>query len=187
MWLLMNNRQLTNGGHVMDRRVRKTREALEQAFLAMERQQPVNEITVAALTTLADVGRGTFYLHYQDVADLQRQVISARVSVFMTQFTTQAPPLINGTYQDWLASLVAALEQQRALFAMIRRSPQAGPVRDQIVTGFCQVIAGPPLAVQYTVNGGVGVAASWLAGTLEVPAAQLVAFLDHQLQSLTTA
>ncbi|MFD1485645.1 TetR/AcrR family transcriptional regulator [Lacticaseibacillus baoqingensis] len=168
----------------MDRRVRKTREALEQAFLALERQKPVNQITVAALTALADVGRGTFYLHYQDVGDLQQEIITARIEAFLAQYATQAPTQINGSYRAWTQSLIADLQQHQALFAMIHRSAMAAAVRDQIVTRFCQVLTGPAVVTQYVVNGSVGICANWLAKSLDCPADALSDFLAEQLEAL---
>jgi AcrR family transcriptional regulator len=52
-----------------DRRIRKTKSALKQAFISLLSQKDIKEISVRELTELADVNRGTFYLHYRDVYD----------------------------------------------------------------------------------------------------------------------
>lgn len=57
-----------------DRRVRRTRTRLREAFTALLREKPVEEITVRELTDLADVNRGTFYGHYRDIYDLLEQM-----------------------------------------------------------------------------------------------------------------
>lgn len=57
-----------------DRRVRRTRARLREAFTALLREKPVEEITVRELTELADVNRGTFYGHYRDIYDLLEQM-----------------------------------------------------------------------------------------------------------------
>ena len=57
----------------MDRRVRKTRTALKQALTTLLQEKNVKDISVKDLTELADVNRGTFYLHYKDVFDLMEQ------------------------------------------------------------------------------------------------------------------
>lgn len=51
----------------VDRRVKKTKAVLRQAFVRLMAQKKVSEITVKELCELADVNRGTFYLHYTDV------------------------------------------------------------------------------------------------------------------------
>lgn len=50
----------------MDRRVVRTRRALQEALLDLILEKRYDEITVEELTDWADVGRTTFYLHYQD-------------------------------------------------------------------------------------------------------------------------
>ena len=54
----------------MDRRIRKTRAALKGALANLMMVKQVKDISVRELTDLADVNRGTFYLHYKDVFDL---------------------------------------------------------------------------------------------------------------------
>lgn len=53
-----------------DRRIRKTRAALKAALADLMMRKRVKDISVRELTDLADVNRGTFYLHYKDVFDL---------------------------------------------------------------------------------------------------------------------
>jgi AcrR family transcriptional regulator len=53
-----------------DRRIRKTKSALKQAFISLLSRKDIKEISVRELTELADVNRGTFYLHYRDMYDL---------------------------------------------------------------------------------------------------------------------
>jgi AcrR family transcriptional regulator len=57
-----------------DRRIRKTKAALKQAFISLLSQKDIKEISVRELTELADVNRGTFYLHYRDVYDFFSQI-----------------------------------------------------------------------------------------------------------------
>ncbi len=38
------------------------------------KQKPLKSITVRELTELADLNRGTFYLHFKDVYDLAEQI-----------------------------------------------------------------------------------------------------------------
>ncbi len=57
-----------------DRRVRKTKAALKSGFARLLLQKNINEITVSELTELVDIHRGTFYLHYRDIYDLQEKI-----------------------------------------------------------------------------------------------------------------
>ncbi|MCY8010097.1 TetR/AcrR family transcriptional regulator [Bacillus haynesii] len=57
-----------------DRRSIKTKRAIKEAFLKLLHEKEINKITVSDLSRRADLGRGTFYLHYRDVFDLYEQI-----------------------------------------------------------------------------------------------------------------
>ena len=49
----------------MDRRQRKSREAIFQAFTELLSRKPFHQITVEQIIQQADVGRATFYAHFE--------------------------------------------------------------------------------------------------------------------------
>ena len=53
-----------------DRRVRKTKKAMTEALAELMLEKPLNSISVREISELADINRGTFYLHYRDVYDM---------------------------------------------------------------------------------------------------------------------
>ena len=54
----------------MDRRVRKTRTMLRLCLARLLKEKKIQEISVKEISEMADINRGTFYLHYRDVYDL---------------------------------------------------------------------------------------------------------------------
>lgn len=66
---------------VEDRRVRKTKNAIKQAFIKLLAEKELERITIQDITTLADVNRGTFYLHYEDkyilLSDLEDDILAS--------------------------------------------------------------------------------------------------------------
>lgn len=54
----------------LDRRVRRTRDSLGDALVALMQEKPYGEITVQEVLERADVGRSTFYSHFSDKDDL---------------------------------------------------------------------------------------------------------------------
>ena len=63
------------GKHSIDRRVRRTHGALQQAFLNLLSHKAYDEITIADICESANVGRSTFYAHYRGKDDLKRSGI----------------------------------------------------------------------------------------------------------------
>jgi AcrR family transcriptional regulator len=53
-----------------DLRIRRTRERLGAALIALIEEKPIDNVTVREVLSRAKVGRSTFYLHYQDKNDL---------------------------------------------------------------------------------------------------------------------
>lgn len=58
----------------LDRRIRKTRKLLRQCLTALLKEKKIQDITVREISDMADINRGTFYLHYKDVFDLLEQI-----------------------------------------------------------------------------------------------------------------
>lgn len=56
-----------------DKRVRRTRQALDQALEELALNYNYHEITVTMLTQAAGINRKTFYLHYDSIDDLIKQ------------------------------------------------------------------------------------------------------------------
>jgi AcrR family transcriptional regulator len=70
------------GENAEDRRIRKTRDRIKRALIALLLKKDLKDITVSELTELADINRGTFYLHYKDVIELFREIEEGIVEEF---------------------------------------------------------------------------------------------------------
>lgn len=73
--------RIRKGNNIMkketvDRRVRKTKRALRQCLTTLLKEKKIQDITVRELADMADINRGTFYLHYRDAFDLMEQIES---------------------------------------------------------------------------------------------------------------
>lgn len=75
-----------------DRRSVKTKAAIKGAFLTLLNNKPISKITISEISELADIGRGTFYLHYQDIYDLYREVETEMFDQF-NQFYDESFPI----------------------------------------------------------------------------------------------
>lgn len=61
----------------MDVRVERTRRSLQQALLALAREQPLDDITVGNIVERAGVNRSSFYQHYSDKDTLLADALDA--------------------------------------------------------------------------------------------------------------
>lgn len=57
-----------------DRRVRKTKRALQEGLAELLLETNLRKITVRELTDKVDIHRATFYAHYKDIYDLYEQI-----------------------------------------------------------------------------------------------------------------
>lgn len=57
-----------------DRRIRKTEQALRDAFVRLICRKELTQITIKELCAEADINKSTFYLHYRDIYDLASQM-----------------------------------------------------------------------------------------------------------------
>jgi AcrR family transcriptional regulator len=64
----------------VDRRVRKTQQAILDAFVGLLAEKDFEHITMNEIAERADVNRGTVYLHYTDKFDLLDQCIDTHLA-----------------------------------------------------------------------------------------------------------
>jgi len=73
-----------------DRRVRKTKKALQDGLAELMLEKDLRKITVRELTDRVDIHRATFYVHYTDVYDLYEQMENAaleELSAILAEYT----------------------------------------------------------------------------------------------------
>lgn len=58
-----------------DRRTRFTRQAIRDALMTLLRTKPYSKISVTEICRVADINRGTFYIHYYDVEDVLEELL----------------------------------------------------------------------------------------------------------------
>ena len=57
-----------------NRRVKYTKMVLKNSLLKLMKDEPINKITVTDICKMADINRGTFYIHYLDAYDLLEKI-----------------------------------------------------------------------------------------------------------------
>lgn len=64
----------------IDHRKRVTKLMIRKAFLTLLSQKPIQSISIKELCALAEINRGTFYAHYQDIHALLEQIEAEMVA-----------------------------------------------------------------------------------------------------------
>lgn len=95
----------------MDARVRRSRDALGDALIALMQEKPFDTITVQEVLDRGGVGRSTFYTHYSDKDDL----FMSGADEFFERFSMALS--VNGEKSDRVAPV-------REFFAHIGEMPQ---------------------------------------------------------------
>lgn len=67
----------------------RSRKLIMQAFIKLMQEKELEKITVTDVVTLADINRGTFYAHYQDIRAVIEQIendIIMKMTEFLSEF-----------------------------------------------------------------------------------------------------
>ena len=105
-----------------DRRNLKTEKLIKDVFLNLLKTTDINKISVAEISRLADLGRGTFYLHYQDVYDLYESIEQEVITDLKNMFKTSFPTTNSSNSLKLSNSLVTYIEKNKELFKVLIRS-----------------------------------------------------------------
>jgi AcrR family transcriptional regulator len=81
----MNTRPINR----FDRRKQRTREQLQRAAVELILEKGYDEVAVQDITDRADLGRGTFYVHYTDKEDLVWQMLRASYDAIIAEIETR--------------------------------------------------------------------------------------------------
>jgi AcrR family transcriptional regulator len=105
-----------------DRRVQRTRRALRLAFVSLLAERGWDWVTVQAVCERADVGRSTFYMHFQGKEDLLEGGLDDLRHELRRQATDERES--EATLLPFARGLIEHVREQRRLFRAIvgRRS-----------------------------------------------------------------
>lgn len=108
-----------------DRRIRKTKKALHTALADLLQKKDLRDISIRELTDAADIHRGTFYSHYQDIYDLYEEIESdffEEISTYMVFDPTHS-------YIDTFQSTIDFVEKNAAFYRVMYSNQSGGLFR----------------------------------------------------------
>ncbi|MCI8468760.1 MAG: TetR family transcriptional regulator [Eggerthellaceae bacterium] len=154
----------------VDRRVLKTRRAIQSAFRNLVVSQGFERMTVSALAREADIDRKTFYLHYaslDELAEEQGRLVVERITRVLV--VGREPDGITVNLRTVVSELAAMFLEDPEFY----RSVMAGLPVDHLVDALCvpvrdAVVAANPPAAELDQPGLDYLIRFFLAGTLSV-------------------
>lgn len=111
----------------LNRNAQRSIRLLKEAFMELLAEKPYESITVSDVARKADLNRGTFYAHFDNVDDLMRSVMSDTADT-ISEFLSKA--VESGFLEDplpVLAQVGAYLDQNRELTRKLVESRSVEP------------------------------------------------------------
>ncbi len=114
----------------MDLREKKTKRSIQNAFLQLRSHKPLERITVKELSELAEISKGTFYLHYKDIYDLSEHLQNEVIQKILDSITR--PELFLSAPAQFTQELCTAFYAHQSLNDILFRGTQASVLPLQI-------------------------------------------------------
>lgn len=176
----------------VDRRVRKTRRQLRECLITLLKEKKVQDITVRELTDMADLNRGTFYLHYKDVFDLLEKT-EAELQEDFNQLVCkhdavdlkQRPSVIFNEIYSLVydnADLIEILLVENGDLNFVNRLKQL--IREKCLKDWMEVFRSGNAAAfdaffSFIVSGCIGLVQYWLQTGLKETPEQMAKLTEH--------
>ena len=182
-----------------DRRTRKTKKAICDAFAELLAEKELHRITVKEIIEKADISRVTFYNHYLDIYDLSAKFEEN----IMLDAALLVLDLEDVPYEDFFSHLTGYVTDNRTAFKMMFSPNGTNKLRFK----FCALLEGLlrqlyledrsltesnaniDYMIRYRAQGIVSVLETWVQDDLREPAAviaQIMAVLDGSIEDQFT-
>ncbi|MBB6634130.1 TetR/AcrR family transcriptional regulator [Cohnella thailandensis] len=114
----------------IDRRILKSRQAIQSTFLDMLDKEGFDEITVRNISEKANIGRKTFYLHFMDKYDLLDKIVDEHITQ-LQEICDQKKDI--GLMQGSILWFYY-FEQHKSFFAALFKSRDASSFRNKLLS-----------------------------------------------------
>ena len=160
-----------------NRSVRNTKRRLREALLHLMSLKPINEITAKELTELADVNRGTFYFHYNDIYHLLRSIEDEFFEQFNVVLNDLYSPPDDMSYLTAIFSFIGLNNELCEVMLgtngdiqFVNRVKQL--VGDKCASFWCSKVPDAPKAKielfkAFKISGCAGIVSTWLNGGMK--------------------
>ena len=174
-----------------DRRINKTKKAIQKSFLNILENKNITEVTVADIVKDADIARSTFYLHYADVYDLYEQIVIELMDELIDRFDKLYP---KGPAASNFMQLINYIVEQKELFYLLVKKNSENKLIDNLTDIFTnRVLTIEKIdknnkkeyyEVLFTVTGAISLFINWLMKDREMKPSELSNILNDIILKL---
>lgn len=156
-----------------DRRIRRTKTLLRQGLIQLMEQKDIKDISVRELSDLADINRGTFYLHYSDIYDMLNQmedelfiefneILDRNMDCSLKHISPETTLLDIFTYLERHKDLVKIMMGPHGDLAFVNRMKNLVKKRLYDILDLTQTSCDYSYMEAFIVSGCIGVIEAWL-------------------------
>lgn len=116
---MSNHKQLSINRH--EKRKQQTRNRILESAIHLFMEKGYDNVTISEIAETADVGRATFYLHFQDKIDLSVALLNQNTRYMIEHTTEQVKTLTmrERSYYSWLEMFTSVEKQIPYYLALI--------------------------------------------------------------------
>lgn len=164
---------------VKDRRVARTRKAIQNAYLDLLRQKGTEKITISDIAREADIDRKTFYLHFNSTEDIIREFAEEKTRELLARLTLRSFFTLSFDKKIFAKEANSMLREHLEFCRMIARNPSLGFFWNEVQDVSVQILSDIykrhsklpesdlKIQVSFFVAGAMYVYQRWLRG--EIP------------------
>lgn len=121
----------------MDRRIEKTRKAIQEAYFRLIMNSKLKKITISEIAKEADIDRKTFYLHYESIDDILKDFTNSKISELKNNLGESNIKTASFTVESFFETLNSIVMDNYDLFKFIATNQKYdfffGRIKDQLV------------------------------------------------------
>ena len=169
---------------------------MADAFAGLLLEKPLSSISVREISDIADINRGTFYLHYRDVYDMAEQLQNEIIEKFNDIVENYEPKKQTDELFPMLVELFNLLADNAELAkVLIGKNGDAAFVDKlrNILREKCFINAQKVLGIKnneefnyfyhYIVSGCIGICSAWLDEGMKETPFEMAAFVERLIVS----
>ncbi|GLB29387.1 TetR/AcrR family transcriptional regulator [Lacrimispora amygdalina] len=174
-----------------DRRIRKTQRLLKESLLELMEKKDIKNISVKDITELADLNRGTFYLHYADTYSLLQEMETEVLNDFQNMVNNYREAFKKASLMPVIIPIIQYIEENKKICNILFENSSSNDFVNRFHTlilknGTAIIKEQYPDARDVTLNyflefityGLTGVLKQWLNTDMQEPKEEVAEFVD---------